>query len=158
MSGIRLEGIYEVHLPVRDLERSITFYTERFGLDVGPRGEDPSSALLLLEADERSMLGLWEATEAAFDPPQPRTRGHHFAFRVPTEDVDGMLAFLEDRGLEPVDTFEAQPVVHAWMPAASVYVEDPDGHLVELIAELPDDPRPELGTLPLAAWRDRDEP
>ena len=37
--------------------------------------------------------------------------------------------------------------------AASVYFDDPDGHSLEYIALLDDAPRPDLGTLPLSAWR-----
>jgi hypothetical protein len=32
--------------------------------------------------------------------------------------------------------------LRAWMPAASVYVKAPDGHNLEYIALLPDEPRP----------------
>ncbi len=41
----------------------------------------------------------------------------------------------------------------SWMPAASVYFDDPDGHSLEFITMLPDRPRPELGMIPLSEWR-----
>jgi hypothetical protein len=34
---------------------------------------------------------------------------------------------------EPTDVFS----VFRWMPAASIYFDDPDGHLLELLARLP---------------------
>jgi hypothetical protein len=36
-----------------------------------------------------------------------------------------------------------EPVVFPWMPAASVYFDDPDGHSLEYIALLPHPARPE---------------
>ncbi len=33
------------------------------------------------------------------------------------------------------------------VPAASVYFEGPDGHLLEYLAKLPEDPKPELGVV-----------
>jgi hypothetical protein len=34
------------------------------------------------------------------------------------------------------------------MPAASVFFHDPDGHLLEYLAMLPHQPRPEAGVVP----------
>jgi hypothetical protein len=48
-----------------------------------------------------------------------------------------------------------EPIVHGWMPAASVFFKDPDGHLLELITDLPDAPRPEVFYCPLSEWRER---
>jgi lactoylglutathione lyase len=43
----------------------------------------------------------------------------------------------------------------AWMPAAAVYFEDPDGHQLEFLAMLSDAPRPEWGVLAWTDWRRR---
>src|SRR5262245_15052386 len=40
----------------------------------------------------------------------------------------------------------------AWMPAASVYFRAPDDNLLEYVAMLPDDPRPERGIVPWHVW------
>jgi lactoylglutathione lyase len=49
-------------------------------------------------------------------------------------------------GVEPLD-FHGQPTnepsVIGWMPAASVFFNDPDGHLLEYLAMPPHEPRPE---------------
>jgi len=42
--------------------------------------------------------------------------------------------------------------VIAWMPAATVYFRDPDGHLLEYLAMLTAEPRPDLGILPWSRW------
>jgi hypothetical protein len=46
-----------------------------------------------------------------------------------------------------------EPVVFGWMPAAAVFFEDPDGNLLELVAELSAEPRPDVGYVPLSEWR-----
>ena len=40
-----------------------------------------------------------------------------------------------------------EPIVLAWMPAAAVYFQDPDGNLLEYLTMLPETPRPELGVV-----------
>ncbi len=66
------------------------------------------------------------------------------------------VAALRAAGLTPRSgdgTPVEEPVVLGWMPAASVYFDDPDGHSLEFIAMLPDTPRPELNMIPLSQWR-----
>ena len=51
---------------------------------------------------------------------------------------------LRSAGITPLDfdgRLTDEPVVLAWMPAASIYFHDPDGHLLEYIAMLPEDTR-----------------
>jgi lactoylglutathione lyase len=38
------------------------------------------------------------------------------------------------------------------MPAAAVYFEDPDGHLLEYLAMLGEEPQPEAGIVPYSKW------
>jgi len=47
-----------------------------------------------------------------------------------------------------------EPVVLAWMPAAAVYFLDPDGHLLEYIAMLDGEPRPDDGLVEWRAWQE----
>jgi hypothetical protein len=49
----------------------------------------------------------------------------------------------------PID----EPVVLSWMPAASVYFDDPDGHSLEYICMLDEPPRPDLGFVSWSEWR-----
>ena len=79
---------------------------------------------------------------------------------VAEEDVDRMIPYLRERGIEPLHPPTApvqgpmtEPIVHGWMPAAAVFFKDPDGHLLELVAELSDPPRPDFLYRPLSEWR-----
>jgi len=95
------------------------------------------------------MLGLW----AAGAGPQRITL--HIAFRASVDEVVAAPLALRTAGTTPLD-FDGQPtdepVVIAWMPAVSIFFRDPDGHLLEYIAMLPDDPRPELGVVSWLSW------
>jgi len=46
-----------------------------------------------------------------------------------------------------------EPIVLSWMPAASVYFDDPDGHSLEFICMLDEAPRPDLGFVSWSEWR-----
>ncbi len=71
-----------------------------------------------------------------------------------------MIPYLRDRGIEPSHPPTAplqgpmdEPIVHGWMPAAAVFFRDPEGHLLELIADLADEPRPDFVYRSLSEWR-----
>lgn len=80
----------------------------------------------------------------------------HVAFASSLEDVLGAHRTLQSEGIAALDFNEqptGEPVVLAWMPAASVYFHDLDGHLLEYIAMLPDEARPHDGAISWSDWR-----
>lgn len=150
-------GLYEVHLPVTDLQRSIDFYVSGLGLEHGFGRVSDGSVLLTYErAGLRWMLGLFEVDEVVHRHPAE----YHVSFRVSTEEVDRIVPWLRERGITPVHPPTApldgpmdEPIVHGWMPAAAVFFRDPDDHLLEMIADLAGPPRPEVAYRPLNEWR-----
>src|SRR3954469_22370935 len=80
MRAIRL---FEAHLAVRDLERSIAFYRDVIGLPVGLRLAERDAAFLWVGAPGDSMLGLWSLGSA------PLGITSHVAFEASLEDVLG---------------------------------------------------------------------
>lgn len=150
-------GLYEAHLPVVDLERAIDFYVARLGFERGFGTVSEGSVLLLYDdAGTRWMLGLFEVGEIRHRHPAE----YHVAFRVSSDDLDRVVPWLRKRGIEPTHPPGApltgsmdEPIVHGWMPAASVFFRDPDGHLLEMIADLAGPPRPEFAYRPLSEWR-----
>ncbi len=82
----------------------------------------------------------------------------HVAFQVALADLHEAAQRLQEGGIQPMDLAglpTEEPVVLAWMPAASVYFRDPDNNLLEYIAMLPDPPRPDLGVLSWSDWIQR---
>ena len=150
-------GLYEVHLPVTDLERSIEFYVGKLGFQLGFRRSDASLALLLYtEQQQRWMLGLFRVSTIIHRTQEE----YHISFRVTENRVDRMVSWLREQGIEAehpprsaIQGLMTEPIVHGWMPAASVFFRDPDGHLLEFIAELADSPRPDFSFRPLSEWR-----
>jgi lactoylglutathione lyase len=115
-----IRGVYEIAIPVADLARAERFYREILGLEVGLR-DDARRWLFLRAGGEAGMVVLQE-TPAGFP-------SMHFAFTVDGAEIDEAASQLVDHGVAV-----AGPHHHAWMPATSVYFEDPDGHQLELCA------------------------
>ena len=146
---IEPRDLFEVHLMVRNLDVAIGFYRDSVGLTLAHVTRDHQAAFLWIGSDRQAMLGLWAAGSA------PQSVTLHTAFRVTLADVLAAPDFLKNAGITALD-FDGRPtdlpVVLAWMPAAAVYFRDPDGHLLEYIAMLPHDPRPDCGVVPWRAW------
>ena len=149
MTGV-IERLFEAHLTVRRLDESIHFYRDRLGLELAHRGSDGRAAFFWTGARGGGMLGLWAAGAG------PERVTGHVAFAADLADVLEAATTLEDSGIAPLD-FNGQatrePVVIGWMPAASIYFRDPDGHLLELIAMLDASPRPDLGVVSWSEWK-----
>jgi len=143
-----IQGLYETHIQVRDLTKSVAFYTEVLGLRVAHRDPTRPIVFLWIGPGKDNMLGLWQE-ETNFQP-------RHFAFRADKEDIlNYAVDYLKTRDLTPYnflkDGIEA-PMVFAWMPALAIYFNDPDGNQLEFIAVLEGEGRPELGVLSYADW------
>lgn len=142
-------GLFETHLTVSDLDRSLAFYRDVAGLT--PAFEVPArgAAFLWVGAPGRAMLGLWSLGSA------PVGIVSHVAFASTLDDVLGACDRLRSLGVTPLSFFAAEtdePSVITWMPAAAVYFRDPDGHLLELLAMLDEPPRPHDGVVTWSRW------
>ena len=115
---IKVSGVYEVAIKVRDLARAEAFYRDVLGLEVGLR-EDKRRWVFLRAGGSAGMVVLQE--DSGQWPQQ------HFAFSVSPADLERAV---EELGAKGVSLFG--PVVHEWIPARSVYFADPDGHDLEL--------------------------
>jgi len=144
----RIQGLYETHLTVSTLERSVPFYRDVVGLELATVFAD-RVAFFWVGGRETAMLGLWQSGGA------PIGLRLHFAFKVSLEDVLAAAARLKSHGVQPLGFHNEpldQPVVIGWMPAASQYFCDPDGHSLEFIHMLDEEGDPAFGVQPYARW------
>lgn len=144
-----IQGLYETHLNVENLERSIDFYQNALGLTLCHYEEGRRVAFFWIGKPKEAMLGIWER-------PKEQVQVRHFAFRCDKDDVlNRSVQFLKDRDLKPYNFFKdgsEQPMVFAWMPAIAIYFTDPDGHQLEFISILEGEGKPDLGMITYEEW------
>ena len=127
-----LRGILETAVYVDDLEKAHGFYSGVIGLERMVTGD----RLFAYDAGQGETLLVFARGQTADDTETPGgvIPGHHsegpahFAFKISPEDVEPWRAHLENRGVAIRSTV-------TW-PAGgtSLYVDDPDGNVVEFAA------------------------
>ena len=146
---VPVRGLFETHLTVRDVQRSVAFYRDVVGLPVALDLPERNAAFMWIGERGRSMLGLWGIGSSV------NSLTLHIAFGVAFDDLLSAPERLRAAGVTPLSFFgeeTSEPDVLAWMPAVAVYFEDPDGHLLEYLAMLDEDPRPEAGIVSYSEW------
>ena len=147
--------LYETHLSVANTERALDFYTNIAGLKFAYR--DPNRDIVFLWADkkEKGMVGLW-GPNTVYGPQTGVDRKCHVAFAISLDQLFATIKRLSQQGIE---TFgfgggkSEEPSVIGWMPSAQIYFRDPDGHTLEFISILPEEPHPDfIGTY--LQWKD----
>ncbi len=141
--------LYETHVLTKNLEEAVKFY-QKLGMPLAYLLEDRRAAFFWFQKSEekKQMLGVWEVAEDQWV-------ARHFAFHVSYEEILVATEWLKERNIEPVPDFGKEPIeplVHCWMPSASVYFKDPDGNSLEYIHVLEGESKPELGVIYLSEW------
>jgi lactoylglutathione lyase len=144
-----IKGLYETHLFVENINRSIEFYTKVLKLKLCHYESDRKAAFFWIGKDKQSMLGLWEKPKAEIDI-------RHFAFECdPDWILNESVDFLKSRNIRSrnfLNDGTERPMVFAWMPAIAIYFDDPDGHSLEFIGILEGEGKPENGILTHERW------
>jgi lactoylglutathione lyase len=125
-----IRGVSEVAFWVEDLDRSVEFYRDRLGFEVES-----------IDAGRNAFLRIGDLYVVLFNPKSPGTplaeeylgrvgapRGdvYHVAFKTEPSDLDAAAEDLKSNGLGVKG-----PVAFA-SGRRSYFLEDPDGHYLEL--------------------------
>jgi catechol 2,3-dioxygenase-like lactoylglutathione lyase family enzyme len=123
---LRPTGIHEMVLEVADLEASTRFYEEVIGLQIVQRWGDDRPAVWF-DMGDTAALGLWTPKAAIGAIANGRGGAHvHFALRIGHGTIDETQQRLESLGYEVLR-------IQFDDGNRSLYVDDPDGHCVELM-------------------------
>ncbi len=127
-----IRGIAEIVLSVHDLDASLRFYRETLGLTLV---SEPAFRPVFLRAGDPAVtvpqlvvLVPLPAGTPPFPAGKPDRTLHHLAFEVAPADFDALHDELVARG------FAIRTGQHPVIPSRTMYVDDPDGNEVELIA------------------------
>jgi lactoylglutathione lyase len=94
--------LFEAHLSVADLPRSLAFYRDVVGLPVALEVPERGAAFLWVGGRGRSMLGLWSFGSA------PLGLVLHVAFAVTLDDLLDAPGWLLSQGVQPLSFFGAK--------------------------------------------------
>ncbi len=133
---MQLKGLHHITLICADMGRTIAFYRDLLGLAVvrdGVSDDDADSRHVWFGAVDGTPGRLLSFMEY---PQLPKAvvgigAAHHFALSVEsTEELDAWREYLRERGVECTDVFDRGAF-------RSLYLRDPDGHIVEIATSSP---------------------
>jgi catechol 2,3-dioxygenase-like lactoylglutathione lyase family enzyme len=149
---LRIAGLHHVTLLCKDVERSVGFYRNLLGMRLVKQttNEDDRGARHLFFGDEEGRPGTLITCLEYPDLDEGsvgRGSTHHFALAVETdEELVGWRDYLTARGIPVTDVMDRTYF-------KSVYLRDPDGHIIELATKGPgltaDEPLEDLGRKPV---------
>jgi len=147
-----IEGLYEAHLPISDLKRSIDFY-RGLGLEFDHMIEDKVAFLWIVK--DKSWLGLWKAEQVTLDY-HPSIK--HIAFQVSIEGLKQSVDWLKSKGYEPRQAFGFEPtepfvIPHNDYAHAKIHFNDPDNNSLEFICKMAN-PKQLTEKMYLSAWEE----
>ena len=128
---MRIAGLHHITLLVADVERSMAFYRNVLGLRLVKEtvNEDDRSARHLIFGDEDGRPGTLITCLEYPDLDEGKVgRGstHHFALAVESEaELAAWREYLVSRGIPATEVMDRTDF-------KSLYVRDPDGHIVEI--------------------------
>jgi lactoylglutathione lyase len=120
--AVPVRGLFESHLTVTDLRRSVAFYRDVVGLPLALEAPERGAAFFWCGTRGKTMLGLWSLGS------MPMGLSLHIAFDVNLDHVLDSPRRLTALGVTPLSFFGEEtdePTVIGWMPAATVYFRDP---------------------------------
>jgi glyoxylase I family protein len=133
---MQLRGLHHLTLISGDLDRTIAFYRDLLGLAIvhdGPSDDDPNTRHVWfgsLDGDAGMLISFMEYPELPKGVVGVGST-HHFALIVETADEQvAWRDYLRKQGVDCTDVFDRGSF-------RSIYLRDPDGHIVEIATRGP---------------------
>jgi catechol-2,3-dioxygenase len=128
---IKTTGLAEIVLMVRNVEQSRRFYVETLGLTV--ISPDLGGPVFLQAGEDRpdvpqQVVLIPMPADAPPSGRQARGSLHHFGLVIPHGSVEETRRALEAQGMQ------VRTGTHPFLSVEAIYVDDPDGNEVELVA------------------------
>ena len=117
MAYTPVQELFETHLTVTNLQRSINFYQDIVGLQLALEISECNAAFFWIGNSKHSMLGLGSYGSI------PLALNLHIAFEVAIDDLLEASNRLKSNGITPLSFFgteTTEPSVIGWMPAAAI--------------------------------------
>ena len=130
---MRITGIHHITLLVSNLDRSLAFYRNLLGMRLVKQtvNEDDKSARHFVFGDADGSPGTLITCLEYPDLDEGKVgRGstHHFALSVESvEELAAWKQYLQEKGIPTTEVMERED-------SRSIYLRDPDGHIVEIAA------------------------
>jgi glyoxylase I family protein len=150
---LRIAGLHHVTVICRDVQRSVDFYRNLLGMRLVRQSvnDDDEASRHLYFGDERGHPGTLVTCLEYPNLEEGRVgpgSTHHFALAVDSlEELHAWRGYLASRGISSTEVMERGPY-------SSIYMRDPDGHIVELATTGPgltaDETLEELGRRPVS--------
>ena len=139
--SIRVRNVGHVVLKVRDIERAARFYRDVLGLKEVARGDFGRPMAFFSTGDNHHDVAVMEMGPDAPTPAPEATGLYHVALRIGTtlDELRAARAHLEAHGI-------TQLRLRDHVVSQSIYLNDPDGNMVELYVDA--DP---------STWREKPE-
>ena len=133
---LRIAGLHHITLICSSMERSVAFYRDLLGMRLVKQTrnyDDPDARHLYFgdaEGAPGTVVSLFEY--AQMEPGRVGVGStHHFALCVETEDeLEGWRDYLRSRGVACTEVLDRTYF-------RSIYLRDPDGHIVEIASRGP---------------------
>jgi glyoxylase I family protein len=125
---MRLRGLHHVTAISSDLGATIAFYRDVLGLAVvrdAPSDDDPDARHVWFSSGDGTYLSFMEYPRMP-DGVVGRGSTHHFALRVDSaEEQEAWRDYLREHAVDCTDVYDRGGF-------RSIYVSDPDGHVIEI--------------------------
>lgn len=133
---LRITGIHHVTLIAADLDRTVRFYRDVLGMrlvEQGHNDDDPNARHFWFgdeNASPGTIVSFFEYPALAAGRTGPGT-AHHLALAVESDDeLEGWREWLESQGVGTTEVLDRRFF-------RSIYLRDPDGHILELASTGP---------------------